>query len=123
MDLRKIGWGGVWSGFTWLRIGTVGGLLWMRWWTFGFWRHGVSLVKMVCHLCWIKIKFKFWVTWRRCVIICTILPLDFFHGLNFKVMKLQRFECWILLSSPRQGSEKAESLSAGPLVNLDQVCG
>jgi hypothetical protein len=26
MDLRKIGWG-VWSGFTWLRIGTVGGLL------------------------------------------------------------------------------------------------
>jgi hypothetical protein len=35
---------GVWSGFTWLRIGTVGGLLWMRWWTFGFWRHGVKLV-------------------------------------------------------------------------------
>jgi hypothetical protein len=26
MDLRGIGWGG-WSGFTWLRIGTVGGLL------------------------------------------------------------------------------------------------
>jgi hypothetical protein len=23
----EIGWGGVWSGFTWLRIGTVGGLL------------------------------------------------------------------------------------------------
>jgi hypothetical protein len=35
--------GGVWSGFTWLRIGTVGGLLWMRWWTLGFWRHGVRL--------------------------------------------------------------------------------
>jgi hypothetical protein len=35
-------WLGVWSGFTWLRIGTVGGLLWMRWWTLGFWRHGVS---------------------------------------------------------------------------------
>jgi hypothetical protein len=27
MDLWKIGWGGVWSGFTWLRAGTVGGLL------------------------------------------------------------------------------------------------
>jgi hypothetical protein len=27
MDLREIGWGGGWSGFTWLRIGTVGGLL------------------------------------------------------------------------------------------------
>jgi hypothetical protein len=26
MDLGEIGWG-VWSGFTWLRIGTVGGLL------------------------------------------------------------------------------------------------
>jgi hypothetical protein len=26
MDLTEIGWG-VWSGFTWLRIGTVGGLL------------------------------------------------------------------------------------------------
>jgi hypothetical protein len=26
MDLREIGWG-VWIGFTWLRIGTVGGLL------------------------------------------------------------------------------------------------
>jgi hypothetical protein len=27
MDLREIGWGGVWSGFTWLMIGTAGGLL------------------------------------------------------------------------------------------------
>jgi alpha-glucosidase (family GH31 glycosyl hydrolase) len=28
MDLGEIGWGGgVWSGFTWFRIGTVGGLL------------------------------------------------------------------------------------------------
>jgi hypothetical protein len=26
MDVREIGWG-VWSGFTWLRIGIVGGLL------------------------------------------------------------------------------------------------
>jgi hypothetical protein len=26
LDLMEIGWG-VWSGFTWLRIGTVGGLL------------------------------------------------------------------------------------------------
>jgi hypothetical protein len=25
-----------WSGFNWFRIGTGGGLLWMRWWTFGF---------------------------------------------------------------------------------------
>jgi hypothetical protein len=29
MDLRKIGWG-MWSGFTWLRIGITGGLLLMR---------------------------------------------------------------------------------------------
>jgi hypothetical protein len=41
MGLREIGWG-VWTGFTWFRIGTVGGLLWMRWWTFGLCRHGFS---------------------------------------------------------------------------------
>jgi hypothetical protein len=29
-------------GYTWLRIGTACGLLWTRWWTFGFWRHRVS---------------------------------------------------------------------------------
>jgi hypothetical protein len=27
MDLREIGFGGVWSGFTWLRIGIAGRLL------------------------------------------------------------------------------------------------
>jgi hypothetical protein len=27
MDLREIGWGRVWSGFTWLSIGAAGGLL------------------------------------------------------------------------------------------------
>jgi hypothetical protein len=47
--LRRLVGGGRWSGFTWLRIGTVGGLLWMRWWTFWFWRHGV---------CWLVILYK-----------------------------------------------------------------
>jgi hypothetical protein len=32
----------VWIGFDWLRIGTGGGLLWVRWWPFEFLRHGVS---------------------------------------------------------------------------------
>jgi hypothetical protein len=27
MDLREIGWGRVWIGFDWLRVGTGGGLL------------------------------------------------------------------------------------------------
>jgi hypothetical protein len=27
MDLGEIGWGGLWSGFTWLRMETFGGLL------------------------------------------------------------------------------------------------
>jgi hypothetical protein len=27
MDLKEIGWGGVWIGFDWLRIGTGGELL------------------------------------------------------------------------------------------------
>jgi hypothetical protein len=42
MDLRDIGLGWWWIGFDWLRIATGGGLLWVRWWTFGFLRHGVS---------------------------------------------------------------------------------
>jgi hypothetical protein len=41
MDLREIGLGGG-IGFDWLRTVTGGGLLWVRWWTFGFLRHGVS---------------------------------------------------------------------------------
>ena len=28
--------GDTWAGSSWLRIGTGNGLLWMRWWTFGF---------------------------------------------------------------------------------------
>jgi hypothetical protein len=43
--LGRLAWG-VWIGFEWLRTGTGGGLLWVRWWTFGFLRHGVS--KLVC---------------------------------------------------------------------------
>jgi hypothetical protein len=45
MDLREIGLG-VWIGFGCLRTGTGGGLLWVRWWTFGFLRHGVSYIKL-----------------------------------------------------------------------------
>jgi hypothetical protein len=36
---------GVWCGFTWLRKGTVGGLLSTRWWIFVFFRLGVSSLK------------------------------------------------------------------------------
>jgi hypothetical protein len=35
MDLREVRWG-AWTGSIWLRIGTVGELLWMRLWTFEF---------------------------------------------------------------------------------------
>jgi len=28
--------GGLWTGLAWLRIRNGGGLLWMRWWNFGF---------------------------------------------------------------------------------------
>jgi hypothetical protein len=41
--LKGLAGGGGWIGFDWLRIGTGGGLLWVRWWTFGFLRHGVNL--------------------------------------------------------------------------------
>jgi hypothetical protein len=41
VDLREFVWGSL-SRSSWLRIGTGGGLLWILWWTFGFWRHEVS---------------------------------------------------------------------------------
>jgi hypothetical protein len=44
--LRKLA-GGVWIGFSWLRIGTCVRLLWIRWWTFGFWRYGVSYLVLI----------------------------------------------------------------------------
>jgi hypothetical protein len=40
-DLCVIGWG-MRSGFSWLRIGIVGGFVWTRWWAFVFWCHGVK---------------------------------------------------------------------------------
>jgi hypothetical protein len=41
--LGRLAWG-VCIGFDWLRTGTGVGLLCVRWWTFGFLRHGVSYV-------------------------------------------------------------------------------
>jgi hypothetical protein len=46
MDLRETGWGG-WIGSDWLRIETGGELLWIRWWTFGFLRHGISYLHTI----------------------------------------------------------------------------
>jgi hypothetical protein len=57
MDLREIDWG-LWGGSSWLRIGTSGGLLWIRWWTFGFRRHGVSIFHFNIHLPSTLLSFK-----------------------------------------------------------------
>jgi hypothetical protein len=43
--LVRLAWG-LWIRFDCLRTGTGGGLLWVRWWTFGFLRHGVSLLML-----------------------------------------------------------------------------
>jgi hypothetical protein len=51
MDLKEIGMR-VCIALNWLRTGTGGGLLWVRWWTFVFLRHGVS---------WVEINNLFWV--------------------------------------------------------------
>jgi hypothetical protein len=48
MDFGEIGWR-VFSGFTWLRIGICGWFSLMRWWTFGFWRHGVRCLQSRTH--------------------------------------------------------------------------
>jgi hypothetical protein len=39
MDLQAVG-GVVGTGWSRLRIGTGGGPLWVRWWTFGFQKYG-----------------------------------------------------------------------------------
>jgi hypothetical protein len=57
--------GGLCNGFTWLRIGTVGGLLCMRWWTFGFWRHGVSYYHIVRTYTGKPLLWNFSFSWRR----------------------------------------------------------
>jgi hypothetical protein len=46
--LGRFAWG-VWIGFDCLRTGTGGGLLWVRWWTFGFLRYGVSFIYTHTH--------------------------------------------------------------------------
>jgi hypothetical protein len=37
MDLQEVGYGD-WTGLSWLRIEKGGGRLWMRQWTFGFYK-------------------------------------------------------------------------------------
>jgi hypothetical protein len=38
--------------FIWLRIGSSGGLLWTRWWTFGFHEERIFLIS------WVTISFS-----------------------------------------------------------------
>jgi hypothetical protein len=93
MDPREIGWG-VWSGFTWLRIGLVGVLLWMRWWTFGFWRHGVSYLLGLPKSArqFPPVSSRSWIVWIRvsqfripldlgCLsaVFCTVLSAEHSH--------------------------------------------
>jgi hypothetical protein len=78
---------GVWSAFTGLRIGTVGGLLWMRWWTFGFWHPGVQLVSSdVLRLFVIEI----WGTNSETIVSLLTLRVPF-SKVNYTYGKLQVF--------------------------------
>jgi hypothetical protein len=46
---------------------------------------------------------------------CKTVLLDFVHCLNYKIIKSQCFESWILLSSPgKKGGKSTENLSVGP---------
>jgi hypothetical protein len=53
----------VWIGFSWLRIGPSGGLMWMQWWTFRFWCHMVSYI-FVCVCGWVSvcITYRYYLT-------------------------------------------------------------
>jgi hypothetical protein len=61
--------GRVWSGFVWLRIGTGSGFWWMRWWNFGFWCHGVSLI-------FINVQIFMQAQWRSSVSMMSDYGLD-----------------------------------------------
>jgi hypothetical protein len=51
--------------------------------------------------------------------MCKLVLLDFVHRLNYKIIKLQRIESWILLSSSgRKGKEDRKPICWGPLVLL-----
>jgi hypothetical protein len=77
MDVRLVG-GRVWSGFTWLRIGFVGGLLCMRRWTFGFWRHGVKSV--LIHTTGTQDHHSAVVAWRTAATWWSSVPAVEFKG-------------------------------------------
>jgi hypothetical protein len=57
MDLREIRVDRR-TGFSWLRIGSSGGLLWVRWWTFGFHKKGYILTS------WVTISFSNYILHR-----------------------------------------------------------
>jgi hypothetical protein len=63
--------GCVWSGFNWLKIGAGGRLLWMRWWTFGFWHYGIS--REACQHVTLQYILCFW---KCSPLLCpSIIPL------------------------------------------------
>jgi hypothetical protein len=66
--------GGGWSGFSWLRIGTSGGLLWTRWWTFWFWRQGDNVLKKESETHELTIlRIRLWVPLIRSGSVCRCL--------------------------------------------------
>jgi hypothetical protein len=68
MGLAEIGWR-VWIGFDWLRRGIFGEMLWIRWWTFGFLRHEIS-VSLVSPFYIFTLNLKLWRnTQRRKIVI------------------------------------------------------
>jgi hypothetical protein len=83
------------SGFNWLRIGASGGLLWVRWWTFGFWRHGVNYI-LRADLCYLNI---FWVPVTHhqdiyCDLNASCQISSSIHRIHLYVVQLSRCLCY-----------------------------
>jgi hypothetical protein len=77
-NFKEIGLG-AWIGFDWLSTETGGGLLWVRWWTFGFLCHGVSLI-----LYWTK---------RCCMFVFTLIT-DIWTLRVFIITDAFRISAW-----------------------------
>jgi hypothetical protein len=118
MDLRVVGWG-AWTGSIWLRIGTGGGLLWIRWWTFGFHKvWGISwlaenLLASQEWLCFLELVTYLVMTLREqdlCVCVCVCVdPEDesskLFRNVSYPFTSLHSIISLKILSAPCVGLE------------------
>jgi hypothetical protein len=97
----------MWSGFGWLRKGFNVGILWTRWWTFGFYKRREFLTV------WATVSFSAWYCTTDC---CQVrdqvpYPVSTEYGLNLSLMSLlsRTIQLSVLITGTRFSAGGAES--------------